>query len=101
MHRKARALKSYCMSLQKQAAVLRKLSAAETEEPLLVVEELFDFADLPDLRGMLWNWLKVTVTGGYHKELSRAEKAAVIELYEKLEELIEAAYMMNTGRQIN
>ncbi len=82
------------MSSQKNAPPLHKLNAAETKEPMLVIDELFDFADLPDVRELLWSWLKVTVTGTYHKELSSSERSAIVSLYEKLEKLVEASHVM-------
>jgi hypothetical protein len=86
------------MPSQKNAAALYTLSAAETKTPLLVVEELFDFADLDDVRALLWSWLKVTITGTYHKELSATERSAILSLYEKLEKLVEASHLMHIER---
>ncbi len=87
------------MPLQKQVPVFYSLSPEEVSNPKLVLAELFDFADMDDARQLLWQWLKVTVTGTFHKELSSSEKAAIIDFYEKLEKLIEAAYLMQTKRQ--
>jgi hypothetical protein len=84
------------MPSQKNAAPLYTLSPAETKTPLLVVEELFDFADLDDVRELLWSWLKATITGTYHKELSATERSAILTLYEKLEKLVEASHVMHT-----
>jgi hypothetical protein len=82
------------MFSQKNALPLHKLNAAETKDPVLVFDELFDFADLPDVRAMLWCWLKATVTGTYHKELSATERSAILSLYEKLEKTVEAAHVL-------
>jgi hypothetical protein len=64
-----------------------------------VIDELFDFADLHDVRALLWSWLKTTVTGTYHKDLSATERSAIITLYEKLEKLVEAAHVMHESRE--
>ncbi len=76
-----------------------KLSEAELKDPKLVIDELFDFACLPDVRELLWNWLKTTVTGTYHKDLSASERSAIITLYEKMEKLVEAAHVMHENKK--
>jgi hypothetical protein len=57
------------MLLQNNAArpAAYSLSEEEINDPYLVIDELFDFAELNDARELLWEWLKVTVTGTYHK----------------------------------
>jgi len=87
------------MSTVKNARPLYKLNAAEMNDPKLVIAELFDFADLADVRELLWGWLKVTVTGTYHKELTASERSAIITLYEKMEKLVEAAHVMRGSQQ--
>lgn len=87
------------MSTVKNALPLYKLNAAEMKDPQLVIDELFDFADLADVRELLWGWLKVTVTGTYHKELTASERSAIITLYEKMEKLIEAVHVMRVNPQ--
>ncbi len=87
------------MSTVKNARPLYKLNAAEMNDPTLVIHELFDFADLADTRELLWSWLKITVTGTYHKELSSSERSAIITLYEKMEKLVEAAHVIYSNPQ--
>ncbi|MEO8172350.1 MAG: hypothetical protein ABI581_04675 [Sediminibacterium sp.] len=82
----------------KNAQPLYKLSKAERTDPSLVIDELFDFADLQDVRELLWSWLKTTVTGTYHKDLSASERYAIITLYEKIEKLVEAAHVMHESQ---
>lgn len=74
--------------------VLHALSSQETENPSLVFDELFDFAHLPEIRDMLWVWLKATVCGSFHRTLSRTEKENLLALYEKMQKLVEAAYLV-------
>jgi hypothetical protein len=83
-----------------QQPVLHKLSQQEITDPYLVIDELFDFADLPDIKELLWGWLKITVTGTYHKNLSATERSAIIDLYEKLEKLVEAVQVIHTSKKI-
>ena len=72
-----------------------QLNEEETTNPYLVIDELFDFAHLPDVRELLWEWLKATVTGTYHKTLNATERSAIITLYEKMEKLVEAVYVLH------
>lgn len=70
------------------------LSEEEITDPYLVIHEIFDFADLADIRELLWDWLKTTVTGDYHKQLTATERSTILTMYEKMEKLIEAAYLL-------
>lgn len=73
-----------------------KLSQEEINDPHLVFDRLFDFAHLPDLREMLWRWLKITVTNGYTKNLYQfRDRDAILVLYEYLEKLLEAAWLLH------
>lgn len=75
------------------------LTQTENADPQLVIDELFDFAHLPDIRELMWEWLKATVTGTYHKELSSSERSAILSLYEHLTRLVEAAHVMHTTKR--
>lgn len=72
-----------------------QLNEKEIADPYLVIDELFDFAHLPDVRELLWDWLKTTVTGSYHKTLTPAERYAIITLYEKIKKLVEAVHILH------
>jgi hypothetical protein len=84
-----------------QHPVLHKLSKQEITDPYLVIDELFDFADLADIKELLWSWLKTTVTGTYHKNLSATERSAIIDLYEQLEKLVEAVQVIHTSKKVS
>ena len=75
----------------------RKLSKEEMANPYEVIDELFSYGHLPQLREALWEWLKLTVSGSYHHE-SRRDRANLLHLYEKLERLIEAAHIIYQSR---
>jgi hypothetical protein len=75
------------------------LTQEELNDPYLVFDELFDFAKLPDARALLWEWLKVTVTGTYHKNLPATDRADIITMYEKMERLLEAAHILHLRKQ--
>jgi HEPN domain-containing protein len=76
----------------------RKLSREETANPYLVIQDLFDYGHLPELRELLWHWFKTTVMGCYHKGLNRNERFDVINMYEHIEKLIEAVHLIHQNR---
>ena len=71
----------------------RKLSKDEIANPDKVIDEFFSYGHLPEIREALWECLKLTVSGSYHRE-SRRDRANLLCLYEKLEKLIEAAHII-------
>lgn len=81
---------------QKCTCAPSPLTQTEIADPQLVIDDLFDFAHLPDIRELMWEWLKVTVAGTYHKELSSSERSAILSLYEQLTRLVEAAHLIHT-----
>jgi hypothetical protein len=70
-------------------SVSGKLTKEEMENPYLVIEELFTYADVADVKEWLWDWLKMTVSGSFHKE-SRRDRGNVMDCYERMERLVEA-----------
>jgi hypothetical protein len=65
--------------------------------PTLVIQQFFTNTQLHDLREALWQWLKLTITGTYTLE-APLERANLIYLYEKLERLVEAVWVMERER---
>ena len=91
-------IKKNCMPVQDdlpRKKHFHQLNEQEIANPYLVIDELFDFAHLPDVRELLWEWLKTTVTGSYHKNLSHNERYAMLTLYEKIEKLVEAVHILH------
>src|SRR5260221_5784788 len=74
---------------------LYSLNDEEINDPYLVIDELFDFADLAEAQELLWLWLKTTVTGTYHKNLPATDRSVIITMYEKMEKLMAAAYVLH------
>lgn len=72
----------------------RSLTNEEYADPTLVLDELFDFAHLPEWRTLLWDWLKITVSGSYNTETTAVERASILCVYEKLQKLIEASHLL-------
>jgi hypothetical protein len=76
------------------------LTPNQIENPCLVFYELFDYASLPQIREHLWQWLKLTVTGGYTKKyFDYRERESILTLYEHLEKLIEASWIIYSDRK--
>lgn len=70
------------------------LSKEEMRDPYLVLDEVFDMAHLPELRSLLWEWMKTSFAGGFTDEMSTKEKKDILCLYEHLQKLIEAAHLL-------
>lgn len=64
------------------------------ESPYETIRELFSYSNLPGLRDILWGWLKVTVSGIHHEQ-TVIQRSDLVFLYEKMEELVEAAHVIN------
>lgn len=73
----------------------QKLTPAEIDNPHQVIYELFDFAHLPRIRELLWEFFKTAVTGNYSHDLNRRERELLVTMYEKIEKLVEAAHIIN------
>ncbi|HEX2630681.1 MAG TPA: hypothetical protein VHM26_16810 [Chitinophagaceae bacterium] len=71
----------------------RKLSNEEIADPNLVIAAFFDFAHLPQIREMLWDFLKITVSGTWHTE-SGESRNDMLYFFEKLEKVIEAIHII-------
>lgn len=76
----------------------RKLSVEELEHPEQVVEQFFQFAQLPQARWYLWELMKVLVSGTY-ADLDSRERISLICFYEQVEKLIEGVHVMHAARQ--
>lgn len=72
----------------------RKLSIDETEAPESVIRELFEYANLPQLRWQLSEAAKSMVAGDFHRLRSR-DRSSLICFYEQIERLIEVAHILH------
>ncbi|AEW00265.1 hypothetical protein A4D02_23330 [Niastella koreensis] len=73
----------------------QKLTSEEIANPHQVIYELFDFAHLPRIRELLWEFFKTTVIGNYTHDLHRRDRELMVTIYEKIEKLVEAAHIIN------
>ncbi|MDZ4072362.1 MAG: hypothetical protein U1C70_11105 [Sediminibacterium sp.] len=72
----------------------RLLNKEEVADPTIVLDEVFDYAHLPEWRSLLWEWLKITVSGAYNTESADYDRYSILFTYEKLQKLIEAAHLI-------
>ena len=72
----------------------RYLNEQERENPYEVVYNFFDYGNLPEIREMLWEWFRVTVTGSFHREDCK-DRVNMIHFYEQLEKLVEAIHVIH------
>lgn len=73
----------------------RKLSAEEIEDPFMVIHNFFSTGHLPQIREMLWELMKATVTGSFCSALTRRERADMVYFYEQLEKIVEAIHLLH------
>lgn len=77
----------------------QQLTPEEVQQPARVLHELFDYAHLPELRAVLWEWLKCTVTGGFVENMDLQQRNSILFLYEHMQKLIEAAHLIHLQQQ--
>jgi HEPN domain-containing protein len=87
-------------SCKSSYSAINKLNTDEKTNPFLVLHQLFDFANVAGIKDLLWQWLKITVTGGYTKKYtSYNEREHIVLLYEHLEKLLEASHLIYLSRK--
>jgi len=72
----------------------RKLTIQEVERPESVIEDFFQFANLPELRACLWEGTKTLVTGTFNR-LRPQERYNLVYFYEQIEKLIEVTHVIH------
>jgi hypothetical protein len=72
----------------------RKLTPEEIENPEKVVEDFFQYAQLPEVRWIMWEGVKTMVTGNF-ANLKTRERTSLIYFYEQVEKLIEGVHVMH------
>lgn len=71
-----------------------RLTEEEKRNPALVLEEYFQCYHLQDVRQILWNWMVEVISSPHGISCDPHERNNHIYFYEKMEALIEAAYIM-------
>lgn len=75
----------------------RKLTVEEIENPEKVIEDFFQYAQLPEIRWIMWESVKTLVTGSFTHLKSR-ERSSLIYFYEQMEKLIECVHVMHSKK---
>jgi hypothetical protein len=74
-----------------------RLTPEETQNPNLVLDDFFQCYHLQDVRQIMWQWLTAAVSSpGSHAD-DYHERNNYMFFYEKMESLVEAAWIMNRG----
>jgi hypothetical protein len=76
------------------AIIMRK---RENVDPYVYLEELFDFAHLPELQQMLHEWFETTITDGWQSK-SSSEREDIVYFFRKIEGLLINAHVINHDR---
>jgi hypothetical protein len=78
-----------------------RLSEEEREDPRLVIEQFFECYHLQEVREILWNWMVEIVSSSRSIAQEGRQRNDHIYFYEKIETLVEAAFMINQRSDIN
>ncbi|OQP44129.1 hypothetical protein A4H97_33705 [Niastella yeongjuensis] len=71
-----------------------RLTKKEKRNPHIVLEDFFDCFHLQDVREILWRWLVAVISSPQSISFEPLERSNHIYFYEKVEGIIEAAYVM-------
>lgn len=77
----------------------RNLSQEEINDPFLLIEELFAYGHLPEIREELWLFLKACATGDFTKVLTWRERSNLFCFYELMTRLVEGLYLIYKRRK--
>jgi hypothetical protein len=77
----------------------RKLTPEEIKKPIGVINSFFDFANLPQARDLMDEWIKTTVTGSFNHELTRRERTSLYYFFGQVQRLIEACHLLHSQRK--
>jgi hypothetical protein len=89
-------MKTFNFNPQLQNQPLR-LNEAQTQYPESALDEFFEWYHLQDTRPILWQWLTEVLSSPRESNCDPHERNNDIFFYEKLEALVEAAWVMRRG----
>lgn len=78
-----------------------RLSVEKIQNPHLVLSELFCSFPHSKIRELLWEWMKSTFCGNFNTYLDVEEKAMIVDLYERIEKLIDAAHILFNSEKVS
>jgi len=64
------------------------------KEPLAVIREFCDWSDVDTVKKQMWEWLMAAMGAQYAGYEEAGKRWEVMFLYKRLEELVEAAYLI-------
>ncbi len=64
----------------------------DVKEPLSIIREFCDWSDIDTVKKQLWEWLMAAMGAQYTGYEETGKKWELLFLYQRLEELVEAAY---------
>lgn len=79
---------------------LRRLTEEEQQNPLAVIHNFYDTYHLNELRQELWDWLTAGLTNDSSSFKDGRSRSDLIFLYEQMECLTEAAFLVLQQHQL-
>ena len=76
-----------------------RLTPAQTENPNLALTDFFQCYHLKDVREIMWQWVTEAVSGPNNHSNDHHERNNYLFFYEKIEKLVEAAWIINRSEQ--
>lgn len=89
-----------CNKQKQEHNQLIRLTKEQQQEPTAVLTYFFECYHLKDLRELLWDWLLTALGSDNGTYAKGRERSNLIFLYEKLELLAEAAYLMHQNQPV-
>jgi len=72
-----------------------RLTEEQQQEPIIVIREFFQNFHLVEIRQKLWNWFETAITTEYGLFEEATDRSGLMQFYSQLEELVEAAYLID------
>lgn len=79
----------------------RHPSHPDFKKPHRVIQSFFSYANIEEVRQLLWRWLQATITGSFNKTLKYSEREGIVYFYCQVKELIEAVYVLYAQNKKN
>lgn len=78
-----------------------RLNEEERQNPRIIIEQFFESYHLQEVREILWNWVVEIVSSSRSIAQEGIQRNDHIYFYEKIESLVEAAFLINQRTDIN
>jgi hypothetical protein len=76
-----------------------RLTTEQKQNPNLIIDEFFECFHLNEVREILWAWLTEVIFSRNSISTNPLERSNHIYFYEKIEEVVEAAFIINKRNQ--